>query len=1781
MSVTDVQSGVFGLTWGHTRTYSNQLQAQGQPTSTDFGNGYNWLTETTAYLLNPNGDESEIQVVIAPQESFWFNLVDGDYVGAYGAVQTLEHDTTNNVFRFVQADGSIWVFFDFDQRANPAGMLSSIIAPGSQSLSFSYPNATSLVSEIQSSYTDPSGVTTVESFLYSYLPSNDENSGEVVSVTLRRSVGGVGWDFIRQALFTYYESGSAFGAVGDLQTAVHQLRSGAGDWDTIETYYYRYWLDSAGGVGFAHGMKYVLGPEAFRRLSAAVLNPLSVTDSQVAQFADFYFEYDGQQRVTLETVEAGSRTFTFAYTPSGNAQDYNYWQTKTVEMLPGSTPGTPYQNTVYTNHIGQILLKDKLSGTTHWIEYFEYDETLAQVILNATPSAVTATYNDSLPNFGGPTAIVNPSSGLVRLTAYYESTTATSTTAGGAQGYIQNQGVQEGLNGSPILLTSLTYIQRNTTDGGVSVPLATIYPVAAATVYQSDSGGGSQPAVTSYTYNYWYTGTLQAKQKTTTLAVVSTAQNGSGVADIQIEYYDSFGNMTWEQGPRGFIDNFTYDYVTGARTQMIEDVDPSQLTLPSGWTRPSGLPTPLNLVTDYEIDDLGRTTQSLGPVHAVNGVNARTATWNVYLDALHQNWTAQGFATGTESYSYTLVNPVSLNFLDNTGRVTDAVKAARATSDGPLSPSDSFPQSSWVAWTESNYDNGGRLTAKRAYSSIPATGVGSPGANYDETDYGYDIMDRQNRAVTPGGTITRTVFDGESRPIAVYVGTNDYSASDSDPTGSGAPGNNMVPVTTRTYEAGCDCTQPTTITQYVDSSTARVTTYTLDFRNRVATITDALAYVSDPLGTVQTNTFDNLDRVIQVQRASSATSTLIAQNQTFFDARGRIYQTTDYAVSGGTVGNTLTDNSWYDAAGNKIKSLPAGAQLFTKTFYDSQARVYGAYQGYYTGSGTEPYSEVGQITSSNVIFGQALTTYDAGGNAVEVDSYQRFDNAIGNGVLNPSYSGTQPLARVGYVASYFDGIGRLTAAANYGTNGNVAFTRPGAAPISSAGVLVTDYSYDDAGNQNQVTDPAGVVAFQTFNALGKVTSKVSNYTGGTPGNDTDVTVQFTYNSDGKLVALTACNPATGNQTTQFIYGCTLADSAIASNNPLVAMIYPDSMAGSGQVIQTYNRQGRVASKTDQNGVVHAYSYDLLGRQIADVVTIPLGSPVDTAIQQITRTYEIHGLVATMSSLDASGNVVNQIQYAYNGFQQLLSESQEHGGAVSSSTPSVDYTYAPGTANTIRATSINYPSGRMISFNYASGDDNALSRVTSISDVAEGTTLVTYTYLGLGTFVDTVYSEPQVTWSLAGGSGANPYLGLDQFGRVINNAWASSSANLDVLQYGYDLVSNRLWRHQSVATGNDELYAYDSLPRLVDMSRGDLTSENQSITNLSLAQKWGLDATGNWSDFVNTDVTTPANNLDQQRTANLANEISGITQRYGSAWAQPAYDPAGEMTTIPQPATPTASFAGTYDAWNRLTTLAGIASYAYDGLNRRITKTIGGSVRDFYYSSEWQDLEERVGGSTSPDRQFIWGLRYIDDLVLRDRPSERLYAVQDANWNVTAVTDTSGNVQERYSYTAYGVPTVLNPDFTVRSSGTSYGWETLYAGYRSDNESGLYQVRNRYLNSTLGVWATRDLVGCGTQEIDPYRYANNNPTNAYDPTGECVPLIIIGVIILIGAGGCSRRAGPQPLPPGVTPVSCMTARFSKGMGGPALGCTAASDGQQCNAADASMTCQFVGNSCQCM
>jgi YD repeat-containing protein len=208
---------------------------------------------------------------------------------------------------------------------------------------------------------------------------------------------------------------------------------------------------------------------------------------------------------------------------------------------------------------------------------------------------------------------------------------------------------------------------------------------------------------------------------------------------------------------------------------------------------------------------------------------------------------------------------------------------------------------------------------------------------------------------------------------------------------------------------------------------------------------------------------------------------------------------------------------------------------------------------------------------------------------------------------------------------------------------------------------------------------------------------------------------------------------------------------------------------------TYDALGETLTKTDRNGTVHNYVYDVLGRVISDWVDVASG--VDDHVLRIDTSYNTQGLVDKITSFsDTNGtSAVNQVQNTYNGFGQLTKQAQEHSGTVTSSSLAVQYTYSDAASGS-RLTSMVYPNGTTLAYNY--GTANGLNDVISRLDaMKQGTlTVESYKYLGLSTVVERYHQQGSLTLTYIGtpDSTGDKYAGLDRFGRVIDQKWTTTS-----------------------------------------------------------------------------------------------------------------------------------------------------------------------------------------------------------------------------------------------------------------------------------------------------------------------------------------------------------------------------------------------------------------------
>jgi RHS repeat-associated protein len=596
--------------------------------------------------------------------------------------------------------------------------------------------------------------------------------------------------------------------------------------------------------------------------------------------------------------------------------------------------------------------------------------------------------------------------------------------------------------------------------------------------------------------------------------------------------------------------------------------------------------------------------------------------------------------------------------------------------------------------------------------------------------------------------------------------------------------------------------------------------------------------------------------------------------------------------------------------------------------------------------------------------------------------------------------------------------------------------------------------------------------------LGRTLSTVEDFGGSPLKNKTTL---FDYTPAG-MVSLTAAQPSAVDQETEWSYGVsTTGGSSLNSNDIVRSTWHPDPSTGESSPDEedtvTVDRMGRTKTSADRNGNVHTYTFDARGQLISDEVT-QLGAGVDGAVRKIAYNYDTLGNLQRVTSYNAANEIVNEVVREFNGFGQLIREYQAVVGEVESGTPYVQYDFSEAAGgNHSRLAKITYPSGYELDYNYVTGVGSNVSRLTSISD-------------STGTLEELVYQGNRIVGRNRPSS--DMLMTLDAFGRVGEISWHNDDdQRVSGYAYVHDKAGNRLAREDLVHSSYSERYVYDRLNQLTQYERGYMVDESE-FDPVAAWQTWTHDSLGNWN-------TLNTNGVTQTRESNAQNEYTQI----GSATLE--HDANGNLTI---------DDAGQHlkwDAWNRLvavsdaTGLYPLREYAYDGLNRRVFDSDTTHANDLYYSSNWQVLEERrreVGDAPS-DAQFaaryVWSPVYVDALVLRDTPDGRLWVIQDANYNVVALMDNDGDVVERYSYTPFGVPTIMDEDYiTIGTS--NFDWKHHHQGLEHNTTTGTTNNRNRVYLPSLGQFASNDPLHFGAGDVNVRRYVGNGPVNGLDPWG---------------------------------------------------------------------------------
>jgi RHS repeat-associated protein len=178
---------------------------------------------------------------------------------------------------------------------------------------------------------------------------------------------------------------------------------------------------------------------------------------------------------------------------------------------------------------------------------------------------------------------------------------------------------------------------------------------------------------------------------------------------------------------------------------------------------------------------------------------------------------------------------------------------------------------------------------------------------------------------------------------------------------------------------------------------------------------------------------------------------------------------------------------------------------------------------------------------------------------------------------------------------------------------------------------------------------------------------------------------------------------------------------------------------------------------------------------------------------------------------------------------------------------------------------------------------------------------------------------------------------------------------------------------------------------------------------------------------------------------------------------------------------------TWDSRNRLTQITSpttTATFQYDGLGRRVARTVNGRTTQYVY-----DGPQAIGEITNGQPVALLTGLQIDEVIARYTSAGTRTYLTDALGSVIAQTNDEQAVQNFYGYTPYGETQALGPD---------EGNAIQYTA-RENDQTGLYYYRARYYDPVLKRFVSEDPIGMagGTHF---YAYVRGNPINYRDPLG---------------------------------------------------------------------------------
>src|SRR5712691_9876552 len=171
-------------------------------------------------------------------------------------------------------------------------------------------------------------------------------------------------------------------------------------------------------------------------------------------------------------------------------------------------------------------------------------------------------------------------------------------------------------------------------------------------------------------------------------------------------------------------------------------------------------------------------------------------------------------------------------------------------------------------------------------------------------------------------------------------------------------------------------------------------------------------------------------------------------------------------------------------------------------------------------------------------------------------------------------------------------------------------------------------------------------------------------------------------------------------------------------------------------------------------------------------------------------------------------------------------------------------------------------------------------------------------------------------------------------------------------------------------------------------------------------------------------------------------------------------------------------------------------FAYDGMNRQVSRRIGTATPLYNIYDGWNLIGEYQPTSTTPLNAYLYGAAGLVKLMTA---SSSFYYYQDASGCTSHLADNTGHLVEWYRYDLQGTPIFYNSSNSQLPS-SNYGIRHLFTGQQWYSDIGLYDLRNRFYSPDMGRFLQADPIGFNGDATNLYRYCGNNPLVYADPAG---------------------------------------------------------------------------------